>query len=196
MIPAGHRRIERVAGGAEQPVDGVGADAEFGNVGFADDHPTGGTDPGHDPGVGIGHVVGELRATEGGSDAGRGLQILDGHGQGEQRPIGQGGRTAHRSGPVAAQLPIEICRLLDGALGGDGDHGVDLGIDTLHLIQAGGDQLLGRQFTAGHGGSSGTSRQAVGFAHHSVLARNPTAGSGQRPLTDQCQGSDGRFLNP
>ena len=120
------RDVERIAGGAEQTIHGVRADAELGHVGFADDDAAGGANPRNDAGVCCRHVVFERFAAVRRANARGVLNVLDRNRQAVQR--------AERF--AAPHRRFGIARLFAGALVGAHHHRVDGRIDALDLRDA------------------------------------------------------------
>ena len=128
--------VDGIARRAEDGVVGLRAEAEFGDVGLADDDGAGGADALDVVAVFRGYEIGEDRRAEGGPEAARLGEVLDGDGQAVQRA----GRPARRQRGVGGVGLSENILARPPR-----DDGVDGGIDRVDAVEEGRDHLAGRQ---------------------------------------------------
>ncbi len=132
---AGLRQIVGIAGGAEDPVEGLGPGAEFRGVGFAESNGAGQTHALDDEVVFGGDVILEERGAEGGTDAAGFHEVLVGNREAVKR----------------AQLLFVSLFLVGGRSRGgghlryEGDDGVDLRVDAADLFEVFGEGLARRE---------------------------------------------------
>ena len=139
--PADRLGVVRVAGGAEDGVEGVRPGRELRHVGLAEEHHAGRADPLDDQVVVVGHVVREQRRAEGRRPPGGGVGVLHRERQAVQRTqrTAAGLVLVGRAGAGAGPVLVER------------DDRVELGVAGGDPVEVQVEQLARRDLAPGHG---------------------------------------------
>ena len=133
--------VVRVAGGAEDGVEGVRPGRELRHVGLAEEHHAGRADPLDDQVVVVGHVVREHRRAEGRRPPGGGVGVLHREGQAVQRAQRAAAGLVLVGGAGAVAGPVLVER----------DDRVELGVAGGDPVEVQVQQLARRDLAPGHG---------------------------------------------
>ena len=164
--------IEGVECRPEDRVIGVGAKAEFGDVGLADDDGAGLADPLHEELVLVRHETGECRRAEGRAQPPGQGKVLDGNGQAGQRA---GGIWRTRIGGVGVTQYV-------GAVAQRND-GVDQWVRRLDAVEEGRNDLPRRQPPVPDGVGQFRRRKAAYLAGRRQRVPGRGAGRGHRGVS-------------